>query len=203
MNELDESLELRAAGPHAWAAHADPRREASTGMFGGWTAALLLKAVLADAGDQGSPVSLSVNFVSMLTPGSALRIATRPLGGGRALSTWQAEVAGVDAEGPAAVATVILARRRESRGFTDAQMPEAPPPDGLRVFHPPGHVRRAQRAAPGARLPAVRPSRQPLGVLGPRNLGPAARRDPARLPRRQLPAAGPGRAARSPGPIRR
>ena len=138
MNELDESLELRATGPHAWGAHADPRREASTGMFGGWTAALLLKAVLADAGDQGSPVSLSVNFVSMLTPGSALRIATRPLGSGRALSTWQAEVAGVDAEGPGAVATVILARRRESLGFTDAQMPEAPPPEGLREFHPPG-----------------------------------------------------------------
>jgi acyl-CoA thioesterase len=138
MNELDESLELRAAGPHAWAAHADPRREASTGMFGGWTAALLLKAVLADAGDAGSPVSLSVSFVSMLTPGSELAIATRRLGGSRALSTWQAEVQGEGAEGTAAVGTVILARRRESLGFTDARMPEAPPPDGLRVFHPPG-----------------------------------------------------------------
>lgn len=138
MNELDESLALRAAGPHAWAAHADPRREASTGMFGGWTAALLLKAVLADAGDAGSPVSLSVHFVSMISPGSALRIATRRLGGSRALSTWQAEVEAEGAEGPAAVATVILARRRESLGFTDATMPAAPPPEGLREFHPPG-----------------------------------------------------------------
>ena len=138
MNELDESLELRTAGPHAWAALADPRREASTGMFGGWTAALLLKAVLADAGDAGSPASLAVNFVSMVTPGSALRLATRSLGGSRALTTWQAEPAAEGAAAPAAVASVILARRRESLGFTDARMPEAPPPEGLREFHPPG-----------------------------------------------------------------
>jgi acyl-CoA thioesterase len=107
-------------------------------MFGGWTAALLLKAVLADAGDAGSAVSLSVHFVSMLVPGSALSIVTRPLGGGRALSTWQAELTAEGAADPAAVATVIMARRRESLGFTDAKMPEAPPPEGLRELHPPG-----------------------------------------------------------------
>jgi len=138
MNEFDESIALTAAGPHAWSGRADPRREASTGMFGGWTAAMLLRAVLADAPDQGSPVSLSVHFVSALLPGSAFAIGTRPVGATRALATWQAELVAEGAPGPAAVATVVLARRRESYGFTEAVMPEAPAPDSLPEFHPPG-----------------------------------------------------------------
>ena len=72
MNEFDESIALAPAGPNAWTAHADPRREAGTGMFGGWTAALLLKAVLGDAADAGTPVSLSVHFLNAVLPNSAL-----------------------------------------------------------------------------------------------------------------------------------
>ena len=107
-------------------------------MFGGWTSALLLKAVRSDAVDAGSPVSLSVHFVNAVIPGSALTVRTRPVGGTRALSTWQAELVPQGAPGPAAVATVVLAKRRETFGFTDAVMPEAPPPDTLPRFHPPG-----------------------------------------------------------------
>ncbi|MEP7301943.1 MAG: thioesterase family protein [Caldimonas sp.] len=138
MNEFDESIELQRAGPHEWTGRADPRREASTGMFGGWTAAVLLKAVLSDAADPGSPVSLTVHYLSAVVPGSALVIRTRALGGSRALATWQAELAAADATGPAAIATVVLAKRRESVGFTDAAMPDVPPPDGLPTFRPPG-----------------------------------------------------------------
>ena len=138
MNELDESLALAAAGAHAWTARADPRREASTGMFGGWTAAILLKAVLADAVEQGGPVSLTVHFITAVAPGSALVLTTRPIGGSRALATWQAELAVEGGQGPGAVATVVLAKRRETFGFTDAVMPPAPPPDGLPEVHPPG-----------------------------------------------------------------
>jgi len=138
MNEFDESITLAPAAAHEWTGRADPRREATTGMFGGWTSALLLRAVLNDAAEAGSPVALTVHFVNAVIPGSALSVRTRPLGGGRALSTWQAELIPEGAQGPAAVATVVLAKRRESFGFTDAVMPEAPPPDTLPKFHPPG-----------------------------------------------------------------
>ena len=138
MTEFDESLALVRVAEKEWTGRADPRREASTGMFGGWTSALLLKAVQSDAVDAGSPVSLSVHFVNAVIPGSALTVRTRSLGGSRALSTWQAELLPEGAEGLAAVATVVLAKRRETFGFTDAVMPEAPPPDGLPQLHPPG-----------------------------------------------------------------
>ena len=139
MNEFDQSIELaRGEEPHAWTGHADPRREATTGMFGGWTATMLLKAVLADAVDPGSPVSLTVHFVSALLPGSRFIVRTRLVGASRALATWQGELAAEGAPGPAAIATVVVAKRRESYGFTEAVMPEAPDPEGLPEFHPPG-----------------------------------------------------------------
>ncbi|MCE9659862.1 MAG: thioesterase family protein [Burkholderiales bacterium] len=138
MNEFDESIALSPAGPREWSGRTDPRREAGTGMFGGWTSALLLKAVLGDAVDAGSPVSIAVHFLSPVLSGHALRLKTRPLGGGRALATWQAELHLEGAQAPAAIATVVLAKRRESFGFTDAVMPQTPPPDTLPTFHPPG-----------------------------------------------------------------
>ena len=150
MTELDESIRLAPAGPHTWTATADPRRVASTGMFGGWTAALLLQAVRGDAAgrDQGSPVSLSVHYVSAIAPGSALALRTRFVGGTRALSTWQVELAIGAAESPAALATVVLAPRRETFGFTEAPMPEVPPPDGLPIVHPPGTFGERSRMRP-------------------------------------------------------
>lgn len=138
MNEFDDSIELRSAAPHEWTGRADPRREATTGMFGGWTAAMLLKAVLSDAIDQGTPCSLCVHFLKPIAPGSELTIRTRSVGGGRSLSTWQSELATTGTEGPAAMATVVLGRRRESLGFTDPSMPQAPSPDSLPKFSPPG-----------------------------------------------------------------
>ena len=138
MNEFDESIALSPSAAHEWTGRADPRREASTGMFGGWTSALLLKAVLGDAVDAGSPVSLSVHFLSPVIPGGLLTLRTRHLGGSRALSTWQAELIPQGAQGPAPDATVVLAKRRETFGFTDAVMPQAPPPETLPTFHPPG-----------------------------------------------------------------
>jgi acyl-CoA thioesterase len=148
MTEFDESLALVRVAAQEWTSRADPRREASTGMFGGWTSALLLKAVQGDAVNAGSPVSLSVHFVNAVIPGSALTVRTRSLGGSRALSTWQAELVPQGAEGLAAVATVVLAKRRETFGFTDAVMPEAPPPGGLPQFHPPGTFGQRSRFQP-------------------------------------------------------
>lgn len=131
MHVFDETSQLRLDGNRVWVGLADPRQEATTGMFGGWTAALLLRAVLSDAEDQGSPSTLTVHFIKAVTAGSEVKIRTQNVGGGRSLSIWQAELHVAGDEGVAAIATVVLSKRRESHGFTDMVMPSAPPPETL------------------------------------------------------------------------
>ena len=67
-------------------------------MFGGWTTAVMLKAVAlagAGAGDgDTTPVSVTVNFISQVPPGDAALIETRRLGGGRSVSHWACETSG-------------------------------------------------------------------------------------------------------------
>lgn len=134
---LDASLALAATGEGQWRAHGDPNYEAGTGMFGGWTAALLLKAVLSDARAQGEPVTLNVNYVSRVDPKGALNVSARPIGGSRSVQTWQVELRNDGDDSVATRATVIMAQRRESPGFTEHSAPAAPEPETLPVFHPP------------------------------------------------------------------
>jgi hypothetical protein len=49
-------LQSLALSPHdrAFTAHADPRFETNSGMYGGWTAALMAKAALTAPGAEGA-----------------------------------------------------------------------------------------------------------------------------------------------------
>lgn len=138
MTELDESLALQSSGVGAWRAYADPRREAFGTTYGGWIAAILLKAVLDDSRAEGMPSALTVHFLMQVPPGSQLRLRAQSLGAGRSLSFWQSELSVGDAGTPAALAMVVLGRRKESDAFTDLSMPEVPAPDALPEAHPPG-----------------------------------------------------------------
>ena len=137
VTQLDRSLSLEAAGAGIWRAVADPDYEANSGMFGGWTAALLLSALRADPAAAGSPVSLTVNYVRRVHPGSALTLKVRPLGGSRSLTHVRCDLH--DGDGPEilATATAVFAARRSSDGFTGPAMPAAPDPDDLPSFAPP------------------------------------------------------------------
>lgn len=138
MTALDDSLALQSAGEGAWRAQADPAREANTGMFGGWTAALLAKAALSDTRASGSLSAITVNYINRVPPGSALTLRSEPLGGGKSMTHWRCELFVDGAVGVAAVAHIVLANRRESDRHTEGAMPDAPPPDTFPVFHPPG-----------------------------------------------------------------
>lgn len=46
MSQFDEALSLRLTEQGIWSGFADPQYEAMTGMYGGWTAAILLRAVM-------------------------------------------------------------------------------------------------------------------------------------------------------------
>ena len=138
MTSLDASLAIEPAGDGAWLALADPQQTANSGMFGGWTAALLLKSVLDDPCAQGTTSAITVNYVNRIEPGSALVLRTQRLGGGKSLTTWRAQVLVEGAADVAATASIVLANRRDSDRFTEPKLPNAVAPETLPMFQPPG-----------------------------------------------------------------
>ncbi len=140
MTALDKSLALEPQGQGRWRALADPHYEANTGMFGGWTMALLAKAVLAHPDAQGTLSAATVHYVNRVPPGSFLSVHAQRLGASRSLAYWRCDlsVEGATSGELAATATMVLANRRESDRFTEDQMPGAPPPETIETFHPPG-----------------------------------------------------------------
>ena len=137
MSELDDALALRLAEEGLWLAFADPRYEAMTGMYGGWTAAVLLRAVMLQADPQFTPSALTINYIQKVEPGSDVFIKVRYIGGSRSIQHWQAEVLGAIAGPILAHAMLVLAARRETDGHTEPSMPDVPDPDTLEDFYPP------------------------------------------------------------------
>lgn len=137
MISLEDSLALHATGEGAWRAFADPENEAGTGMFGGWTAALLTKAVLLDPRAEGEPSALTVNYVNRIPANRELAVTVAPMGGSRSVMTWRAELRVSESEETAASATLVMANRRDNSGFIEGAMPVAPDPHALQCFHPP------------------------------------------------------------------
>ena len=81
LHDFDESLPLSPAGPRLWDSRIDKRYWNMIGPWGGWTAALLLKAVLAESDHGGTPVGLTVNLMGGLDE-SPLQLSTRRQEGG-------------------------------------------------------------------------------------------------------------------------
>ena len=136
MSQLKQSLAMQNMGD-ARVAVADPDYEANTGMFGGWTAALLLKAVLDDPHCEGSASALTVNFIARVLPGEHLLVRPSKLGASRSLSHWRVELHRSGGEELLASASVVLALRRPSESAMDWQAPAAPPPNELPASNPP------------------------------------------------------------------
>jgi acyl-CoA thioesterase len=137
MSDLEEALTLTPIADGGRRALADPRYESTTGMFGGWTAAVLLRSVLDDPTRLGAPSAITVNYVSKIDPGTEVVVRARRIGGGRSLHHWHAELLAADDDHLLAHAMLVFAVRRETDGFTEPAMPEALPPDNFEIFHPP------------------------------------------------------------------
>ena len=90
--DLQNALKLSRSGENLFGARADPNYASMNGMFGGWTAAVLLRAVCCEVDGEATPSALSVNFVGKVEPGSDALIRTRRAGGGRSVSYWQSEL---------------------------------------------------------------------------------------------------------------
>lgn len=137
MTELEEALTLRTSGADR-AANADPRFESINGMFGGWTAAVLLRAVLEAAAGVGTPAAMTVNFLGKVEPGTEPVLRVDSVHAGRSLQHWHAHLLAADDLRPLATAMLIFAARVPTDGFLEPTMPEAPEPSTLEMFHPPG-----------------------------------------------------------------
>ena len=62
MSELEEALTLRPADEN-WTAFADPRYESINAMFGGWTAAVALRATLKTADSDAMPSAIRIDKI--------------------------------------------------------------------------------------------------------------------------------------------
>lgn len=133
---FQDSIKLVAAGPHLWSGEVDPAYRGFGSQFGGWTAAALLKAILVEGEVKGAPLSESVLFIEAVNEG-AFEISTRLIRSGARLQFWRSELH--QGGKCCAHAQVTLGVRRETTSFTDAVMPDVPPPEteGLGEWTPP------------------------------------------------------------------
>ena len=137
MVSIGESLALRPDRDGRWIAHADPDHQSITGMFGGWTAGVLLGAAVRTFGGTASPSALTVNYLGAVPPGEDVVVTAEHLGGGRSIDHWRAEVRPMSGEDVLASALVALTNRRASDPHQQWHMPDVPDPDALeRIYAP-------------------------------------------------------------------
>jgi acyl-CoA thioesterase len=130
---FSSSIVLKPAGENLWAGEADPLygHLGGAGRFGGWTAAMLLRAAMLEPGERGEPLSLTVLFTDAIGDGP-IEISTRLLRAGARLQFWRSEIS--QRGKLCAHAQATFGMRRETLGWTDAVMPDAPPPEGIESF---------------------------------------------------------------------
>ena len=135
---LDQSLKLERSGEDLYASQTDDRFWNMIGPFGGWMAALMLKAALADNDPAFEPVAMTVDFLKA-PPRGALVLRRRCDRAGRTTAFWR-----VDLETPdgrlCARSLVTLGPHRSTLAFSTRRMPEVKPAeeagDGSRTFIP-------------------------------------------------------------------
>jgi acyl-CoA thioesterase len=121
------SIQLQPAGENHWAGEADPAygHVGGQGRFGGWTAAVLQKAVLMEPGDRPPPLSLTVLFTDGIGDGP-VEVSTRQLRAGARLQFWRSEIS--QRGKLCAHAQATFGVRRKTDAFTDAVFPVVAPP---------------------------------------------------------------------------
>jgi acyl-CoA thioesterase len=137
MASIGDALTVQQDGDGRWLAHADPDHQSITGMFGGWTAGVLLGAVTRTADGADSPSAMTVNYLGAISPETDVVVTVEHLGGGRSIDHWRAEVRPMTGATVLASALVALTRRRPSEPHLQLHMPDAPDPAPLeRIYAP-------------------------------------------------------------------
>jgi acyl-CoA thioesterase len=132
MSAFDEATALTQASG-VWTARTDPRFWMQVGPFGGWSAAVALRAMAEAAQFDGVPVALAVNFLGAIAQGT---LALRPtvMKQNKSSAFWSVDARAAeegDGTPPALSATALFARRRDTAGYQEVAMPEVPPPSAV------------------------------------------------------------------------
>ncbi len=107
------------------------------GPFGGYIAALFMRAVMDDARRLGPPVAQTVNFCGPLAKGD-FEIALTLDRGGKATQHWSLRL--LQGDGTVATSTIVCANRRETFAHQSVPPPEVPPPDAFAIAPAPSYL---------------------------------------------------------------
>jgi hypothetical protein len=127
-------MQQRVDQTASWTTETDDRFWRGPGPWGGWTAGVLLEAVLRQPDLAGVPLALNCSLMGSIDKGS-VSISTRLLRKTRSLSFWTTELSQGDAHNICAQATVTIGERRETTSFQPVVMPQVPAPE--KVAAPP------------------------------------------------------------------
>ncbi len=132
---FDDSLDFAPTGQGEYAGATSDGYWNLIGPFGGWIAALLLRAMAREALAGAAPLSLSTNFVAAMSPGP-YQLSTRRMRRNRSTDFWFAELTQTQDSGGAlqhcAHASSVFAVRRPAVPFVEVARPVAVEPEALR-----------------------------------------------------------------------
>ena len=133
MHPFDASLEIEPAGPETgvFRARTSEGYRNAIGPFGGWSAALLLKSVLAMPQARGAPLALDAVFMGPID-GGALETRVFALRQNRSVGFWRAELWQHDRM--CAHAQVTLSSPRTGATLQDVRFPQVPSPDTVQTY---------------------------------------------------------------------
>lgn len=167
VGDLERALALNRVDDRHWSVVADPDHESVNAMYGGWTVGVMLGAVeQAAMGGDATPSAITANFVKRIEPGSEVGISVRRLDGSRSVSHWLAEMSSLGGAETLAISSIVLSAPRPSDGHMQATMPDAPDPETLEVFHPPGSQGAQVVMRPHHRIPSLWADRHAFHGLG-------------------------------------
>lgn len=133
LHPLDLATTLTRVGPERYAAKTSDAYANMTGPFGGFTAAILLRAVMEDERKIGDPIALTVNYCAPIAAGP-FEISCRERRTGKSTQHWSLELTQGDRVG--ATATVVCGVRRDVWTHRPEQMPVVPSPEQVKAFDP-------------------------------------------------------------------
>ncbi len=128
IHPFDQAIAIEPAGPRLFRATTAPAYGMMVGPFGGFIAAILLRAVLDDAERRGDPVALTVNFCGAIGQGD-FDIATKLQRAGKYTQHWSLEL--TQGGETKATATVLLGVRGDTFAHEAAPPPDAPGPNTI------------------------------------------------------------------------
>ena len=131
VHPLDIATCLERLGPERLQGRTSELYGNMSGPFGGWTAAVLMRAVMEDPRRQGAPVALTVNYCAAIAAG-AFEISCRERRTGRSTQHWSLEL--TQGDRVAATASVVCGARRSVWSHHPATRPDIAAPEALTAW---------------------------------------------------------------------